>query len=128
MFESAGYVYKGAPRIRGVQIATIAIGTGEVLWIGAVGVNNADMQRAVQTLSGVFSDTLDDIEIHINPFIITPSDTADSDTGILQFANVDQLREYIMAHPNTPVDAEESENFDAYSGYIGTVVDYIGKI
>ena len=127
VFESAGFVYKGMPRIRGVQTATIAIGTDEVLWIGAVGVKMTDMQRAVQTLSGVFSDTLDDIEININAFVIAPTDT-DETSDIMRFTDINELREYIMAHPNTPPSADDSENFDAYSGYIGTVIDYIGKI
>jgi len=128
IFESAGYVYKGMPRIKNVQTATIAIGTDEVLWIGAVGVKNVDMQRAIQTLSDVFSDTLDDIEIHIHAFVIAAPDANDAPTDILQFANVNDLRNYITGVPNTPPDADASEDFDAYSGYIGTVVDYIGKI
>lgn len=127
IFESAGYVFKGMPKIKGVQTATVAIGTGEILWLGAVGVKTSDLQRAVDTLTGVFTDTLEDIEIHINAFVIAPTDSA-NDTNILRFANTDELREYIMAHPNTAPSADETENFDAYSGYIGTVVDYIGKI
>ena len=128
IFESMGYVYKGAPRIKNVQTSLVAIGTNEVLWIGAVGIKNTDMQRAVQTLSGIFSDTLDDIEIHINAFVVAAPDATDAPTDILQFATLDDLRNYITEIPNTPPDAEESENFDAYSGYIGTVIDYIGKI
>lgn len=128
IFETAGYVYKGAPKIKGVQTAGVAIGTNEVLWIGAIGVNNADMKRAVETLSGVFSDTLDDIEINIKAFVIGAPDASTAPTDILQFANAEDLRNYITKEPNTPPDADESENFDAYSGYIGTVIDYIGKI
>lgn len=128
IFESAGYVYKGSPRIKNVQTALVAIGTDEVLWIGAVGVKNTDMQRAVQTLAGVFTDTLEDIEIHIHAFIIAAPDTTDTNNDILQFATVDDLRNYINGVPNTPLDADESENFDAYSAYIGTVMDYVGKI
>ena len=129
IFESAGYVFKGMPKIKGVQTATVAIGTGEVLWIGGVGVTNADMRRAVQTMSDVFSDTLDDIEININAFIIgAPDANTAPDTDILQFANAEELRNYINERPNTPPDADESDNFDAYSGYIGTVMEYIGKI
>jgi len=128
IFESAGYVFKGMPKIKGVQTATVAIGTNEVLWIGAVGVKNANMQRAVSTLAGVFSDTLDDIEIHINAFVVAAPDAADAPSDILQFANVNDLRNYISGTPNTSPDADEAENFDAYSGYIGTVMDYIGKI
>ena len=129
IFEAAGYVFKGMPKIKNVQTATVAIGSGEVLWIGAVGVKNADMQRAVQTLSDVFSDTLDDIEININAFIVASPDAAEnSSTNILQFATVEDLRNYISGRPNTQPDEDERENFDAYSGYIGTVMDYIGKI
>ena len=128
IFKSAGYVYKGMPKIKNVQMAIVAIGTNEVLWMGAVGISDAEMQRAVQALSGVFSDTLDDIEININAFIVAPSNADNTDVNILHFATVDDLRNYIMAKPNTPPDADESENFDAYSGYIGTVMDYIGKI
>ena len=127
IFESAGYVVKGAPKIKNVQTAVIAIGTDEVLWIGAVDAKIDDMKRAVQTLSDVFSDTLEDIEIHINAFIIGSPENAD-DTSIMQFATIDDLREYISHIPNTPPDADATEDFDAYSAYIGTVVDYIGKI
>ena len=128
IFESAGYVYKGQTKIKSVPSAIIAIGTNEVLWIGAVGVKNADMQNAIQTLSGVFSDTLDDIEIHINAFVVAAPDATEAPADILQFATVDDLRNYIAGQPNTPPDTDEKENFDAYSGYIGTVIDYIGKI
>ena len=128
IFESAGYVFKGMPKIKNIQTATVAIGTAEVLWIGAVGINNTDMQRAIQTLSGIFTDTLEDIEIHINAFVIAAPDAAEAPQSILQFATVDDLRNYISGIPNTPPDADDTENFDAYSGYIGTVMDYIGKI
>lgn len=128
IFESAGYVYKGAPKIKNVHTAVVAIGTDEVLWIGAIRAKNTDMQSAVQTLSNVFSDTLDDIEIHINAFIISAPDVADATPDILQFASIDDLRDYIARNPNTKLDDDETENFDAYSGYIGTVIDYIGKI
>ena len=127
IFESNGFVYKGSPRIKGVQTSVIAIGTDEILWIGATGVSTTDMQRAIDALAGVFFDTLEDIEIHINAFIIDATDNATSDS-ILRFASVDDLRTYICEHPNKQPDEDEIENFDAYSGYIGTVVDYIGKI
>jgi hypothetical protein len=127
IFESAGYIVKGSPRIKGVQTSVIAIGNEEILWIGANGISTADMQRTIDTLNGVFTDTLEDIEIHIHAFIIGATD---NDTGdIMLFANTDELRAYISSHPNSPGDDEDdAENMDAYSAYIGTVVDYIRKI
>ena len=128
IFTSAGFVYKGSPRIKNMQSSIIAIGADEVLWLGATGVKTSDMKVAIDTMRGVFMDTLEDIEININAFIIgAPDASENSEPSILQFATVDELRTYIMAHPNTLSD-DDAENFDAYSAYIGTVVDYIGKI
>lgn len=127
IFESAGYVVKGSPRIKGIQTSVIAIGNQEVLWLGANGISTTDMQRTVDTLNGVFTDTLEDIEIHIHAFIIGATDNDAGD--IMHFANTNELREYISSHPNSPGDDEDdAENMDAYSAYIGTVVDYIRKI
>jgi len=128
IFTSAGFVYKGSPRIKNMQTSVIAIGTDEVLWLGATGVKTSDMKVAIDTMRGVFMDTLEDIEINMNAFIIgAPDASENSEPSILQFATVDELRTYIMAHPNTLSD-DDAENFDAYSAYIGTVIDYIGKI
>ena len=126
IFESAGYVVKGTPRIKNVQTSVIAIGSDEILWIGANDVSDTDMQSAINTLKGVFTDTLEDIEIDVHAFTI--GNNNDNDTNIMHFANVDELREYITAHPNPPLADDDTENFDAYSAYIGTVVDYIRKI
>ena len=126
IFTSAGFVYKGSPRIKNMQTSVIAIGTNEVLWIGATGVSSAEMRHAVDTLNSVFSDTLEDIEININAFIVDATDK--SDNSIRYFETVDDLRAFINEHPNVPPTEDEIENFDAYSAYIGTVVDYIGKI
>lgn len=127
VFTSAGFVYKGAPRIKNIQTSVIAIGTDEILWIGATGVSVPDMQLAVNTLKGVFSDTLEDIEINVNAFIIdAPDKTADD--SVMLFKSVDDLRAFMAEHQNIPPSEDEIENFDAYSGYIGTVIEYLGKI
>ena len=129
IFTSAGFVYKGSPRIKNIQTSVIAIGSDEVLWLGATGVKNSDMNNIIDTLKNIFSDTLEDIEINVNAFVIAAPDAAtNTDDSIMQFASVDDLRSFISEHPNTPPSEDEIENFDAYSGYIGTVVDYIGKI
>ncbi|MBO4625911.1 MAG: hypothetical protein J5679_01375 [Alphaproteobacteria bacterium] len=127
VFTSNGYLVKGAPRIKGIQTSVIAIGTDEVLWIGASGVSTTDMTKAVDTLKGVFTDTLEDIEIDVHAFIIDATDK-NADNDILLFDTVEDLRTYIDAHQNIAPDEDEAENFDAYSAYIGTVIDYIRKI
>lgn len=129
IFESAGYVSKNAPKIGNVRTALLAIGTNEVLWLGAVGVSTTDMRRAIDRLDQVFSDTLDDITISINGFVIQAPDAATSEfQDILMFASANEVREYIAAHPNPPLPDDDQGNFDAYSAYISTVADYVGKI
>ena len=130
IFTSAGFLVKGAPKIKNVQTSVIAIGPDEILWIGATGVSIQDMKKAVDTLNGVFLDTLEDIEININAFVIGATGTSDDedDSKIMRFDTVNDLRNYINEHPNPQMDESDTENFDAYSAYIGTVIDYIRKI
>lgn len=129
IFESAGYTIKRAPKIGTVQTALLAIGTGEQLWLGAVGITTTELRGAVDTMAGVFSDTLDDIYININAFVISaPDANAPGAPDILTFDSATTLRNYINEHKNTPPDADEAEGFEAFSSYISTVVDYLGKI
>lgn len=129
MFEDAGYVLKPNPQIGNIRTDLFAIGTNENLWMGAVGVKTTDMRVAIDRLAQVFSDTLDDIEININGFVIGAPDAATSEfQDILMFDSAAAVGEYIAAHPNPPVPADDAGNFDAYSAYISTVIDYIGKI
>jgi len=129
IFESAGYVVKPNPRIGNVRTDLFAIGTNENLWIGAVGVPTTDMRRAIDRLAQIFSDTLDDITININGFVIAAPDAATSEfQDILMFDSAAAVGQYISAHPNPPVPDDDAGNFDAYSAYISTVIDYIGKI
>lgn len=127
IFQDAGFVVKQAPIINGVQTSLFAAGTGEVVYIGATGITHDKMQSAIDKLRGVFSDTLDDIEININAFIVAPLDNSDNDS-IIDFATIDDLREYIQAHTNPPLPDDDDGNFDAFSSFITTVAEYIGNI
>ncbi len=128
IFKSAGYIIKPTPNIKGVRPSVFAIGTDEVLWIGSVGIATTDMRMAIDTLSQIFSDTLDDIQIGINGFVINAPDAATSEfEDILMFNTISDLRDYISAHPNPALPADGVANFDAYSAYISTVIDYVGK-
>lgn len=129
IFKSAGYTTKNPPRINGNRMSLLAIGTNETLWLGAHGIATTDMRRAIDKLNDVFSDTLDDIYINVSGFVIGAPDAATAEfDDILMFNDVDGLREYITAHPNAPLPDDDNGNFDAYSEYIDTVINYIGKI
>lgn len=127
IFTDAGYTTKQVSRISGVRVGLVAIGADETFWVGATGVAPADLQRVIDRLTTVFTDTLDDIIINVNGFIVAPTATTEND-DILTFENNDELREYIMAHPNPPLSDDDQEGFDAYSEYIDTVIKYTGQV
>jgi len=128
IFKSGGYVVKHSPQIGNFKPAVLAIGTNEILWIGGIGVSADTVEKAVEKMSTLFADTLDDIEIIINAFIVSPAGPNDN-TNILTFPDIDSLREYMRGHQNPPVEDAEGgkENFDAYSEYIDTVITYMDK-
>lgn len=128
IFESADYTTKETPKIGNVKIALLAIGANETLWVGAVGISTEAMQNAVTTIHDIFLDTLEDIEIDIHAFVVSATDaSAPKVPGILTFDTPDALRQYMNEHKNPQLDEDERENFEAFSAYISTVVDYLGK-
>lgn len=128
IFESVGYTVKKSPRINGYQTALMAIGTNENVWLGAVGIETTTLQSIIDTIQQIFSDTLDDIEITIHGFVIAAPDASNAPSDILTFDNNNQLREYMHQHPNPPSDPDMAENFNAFSEYISTVIDYLGHL
>lgn len=129
IFETAGYTVKNNPRIGTVNTELFAIGTNETLWIGATGVSTTALQNAIDTVNQIFSDTLDDIIINVDGFIISaPDANAPGAPDILTFDNIDALRQYMNEHKNPPLGEDDNENFEAFSAYISTVIDYLGKI
>lgn len=127
VFKDAGYTTKPTKKIGGLNPALIAIGTDEQLWIGGIDKSPADISAAIEKLSNIFNDTLDEIEIDITGFIVgdTPDDTP---TGILTFADINALREYMENNANPPLPDDDNGNFEAYSEYIDTVLNYVDKI
>ncbi len=127
IFEQANYSIKPSPQFDNFKPALMAIGTNESVWMGGIGIAPERLQGAINKLSEIFMDTLEDIEIDINGFIVQPT-TAPENDKILSFDSIDALREYISTHPNPPVSADEEGNYAAYSEYIDTVITFIGKI
>lgn len=128
IFESTGYTIKPTPHIS-TPISLLAIGANETVWIGGTGITTDALKTLIDKMQQIFSDTLDDIEITVNGFIISAPD-ADTPSApeILTFDSTDSLRNYMEQHSNPPLDPDDAENFDAFSSYMSTVVEYLGKI
>lgn len=127
IFEDANYTTKPTPRIQGLPTLLFAIGSDETVWIGAGDCQPTDLSKRIEIIQQVFSDTLDDVDITVNGFILNknvPQITAD----ILVFDSTESLRNYISTHPNIPPTAEEADTFEAFSSYISTVIEYLGRI
>lgn len=129
IFTDAGYTVKNAPNINGLQTSLMAIGTNENVWIGAVGIKTNIFNAALNVVRQVFADTLEDIEITVHGFIISaPDATNPASPDILTFDSPNNLREYMNKHRNPPLPSDDNGNFDAFSSYISTVIDYLEKL
>ena len=128
IFEKNNYKVLKPKTIKNTPLSLIALGTSEVLWLGATDISHQQMLDIMTAFKSVFQETLDDIEIDVNAFIINPTDT-ESNEAIIDFANLDELSNAINEHPNPDEsDADrESGNMDAFSGYIETVLTYLGN-
>lgn len=128
IFTSTGYIITKNPSIPNNPISLVAIGSSEKLWIGGVGISVQQMQNVISKLEQIFSDTLDEIIIDINGFIVSPNLSDNTPAGnILTFNTAQELYQYMSAHKN-PTDDTDPESIRAFETYINTVMDYIGKI
>ena len=126
-FVDADYEIKDLIRIDGKYPAVIAIGTNEQLFLGTVNLDEDVLQDTLKRIELCFADTLDGIKIHTRILCV---DGTKSGTGndIIHFATTDSLTKYISQHQNTaPKTHEDKADFEAYSEYIGVVIEYLFK-
>ena len=129
IFSSAGYIIKKSATVEGYQIPLIAVDSMQQLWIGGENIETTVMQKIVDSFQQIFCDTLEDIDIPIIGFVVNPVDIANPVApNILIFKTDDELRTYMMENPNPPLDPDMSENCEAFSTFISTVIDYIGRL
>ncbi|MDE6570729.1 MAG: hypothetical protein K2L95_00715 [Alphaproteobacteria bacterium] len=128
IFESAGYTVKPSPRIAGIRPALFAIGADETLWMGSVGIEPGRLNAAMERLNSVFTDTLEDIVIRINGFVIDARGPVPDGANIHVFDSLDAVRTYMDAHRNRTMTDAERDDFGAYSEYIDTVSNYLNKV
>ena len=129
IFEKNGYRVLEPKSITNIPLSLIALGANETLWIGANDISHEQMADVMLAFKNVFAETLEDIEIDINAFIINPTDD-DQVEAILDFHDTDELASAIENTPNESESEdkeEESENMNAFAGYIETVLTYLGN-
>ncbi len=126
IFESVGYTIKTPPCVGVFCPALTAIGHEITLWIGAVDVGTNAVQGVIDAFKSIFEKTLDgEIDITTKGFVVNATDASDPEApDILLFDSIDKLREYMQQNPDI-ADEDSSEEFEAFSQYISTVIKHI---
>ena len=128
VFTDAGYVVKKNPTISGFTPNVFAIAPNEILWIGAVDTDINKLQSAVNRLDSIFKETLEDIKININAFLIDTTGQTNATDSVIVLKSLDEFKKFVSELPPVwPKDMSnyEQENFDAYSEYIDTIIQYV---
>lgn len=130
IFAQAGYIVKPCKAIGALQSPAIAVGYDQSVWIGVTNKSPQETQGAIDTLVSFFSDTLGETaaDINVNACIVNPSGNAeDTSDAIHLFSTLDKLDQFMAENNNKEPEDFEPELFDAFSSYIDTVMNYIGK-
>lgn len=128
IFTNAGYVIKPNITIGGFTTNLFAIGTGELVWFGAIDCDMEKFRNTVNRLNSIFSETLEDIPINVFAFILDTKNRYKTDDNTLIFHTTEELKEFMATNTNPPLTDSERENFDAYSNYIDTVIQYAKNV
>lgn len=129
VFSNNGYIVKPNPKISGFVPNLFAIGNNEVVWIGGVDCDIEKMMNGIQKLDSVFKETLEDITININAFVLDTMNKYNSENNsVLVFKSIEELKEFIEQHPADQITEMDQESFDSYSEYIDTIIQYIKNI
>ena len=129
IFSDNGYLVKQNPTISGFTPNLFAIGNNEIVWVGGVDCDIEKMMQGLQRLDSVFKETLEDIQININAFVLDTLNKYDSENNdLFIFKSIDDLKAFITEHPADDIEETDQESFDSYSEYIDTIIKYIKNI
>lgn len=125
IFSENSFLIKKSPTISGLKLNLFAIGANETVWMGGVNCNIEKIKSAIEKLESIFTDTLEDIPITVNAFVIDTLKKYNQDSRVHVFHSMDELRKYISENPGEEIPDTASEDFNAYSDYIDTVLSLL---
>ena len=130
IFSANGYLVKPNPTIKGFTPNVFAIANNEILWIGGIDCDIEKIKTSIEKLQSVFKTTLEDIPINTNGFILDTMNKYNQSSidNIFIFKSIDELKNFITEHPAAKIEDEDKENFDSYSEYIDTIIQYIKNL
>ena len=122
IFSENAFLVKKNPTILGLKLNLFAIGANEIVWMGGVNCDIEKLKAAIEKIESIFTDTLEDIPITVNAFVLDTLKRYDSDSRIHIFHSIDEIQRYIDENPGEKISDDDREDFDAYSDYIDTVL------
>jgi len=128
VFTEHGYTLKPNQKISGFTPNLFAIAPNEILWIGGIDQDIIKLQSATNKLQSLFQETLEDITIHINAFMLDTMNNQPNIDSVLIFKSIEELKEFLDKNPVEQIqdgDTLDKNNFDAYSEYIDTIIQYL---
>ena len=127
IFTENNFLVKKNPTILGLKLNLFAIGANEIVWMGGVNCDMEKLKSAIKKLESVFTETLEDIPITVNAFVLDTLKRYDSDSRIRVFHDPEDLRKYISENPAEDISDSDHADFNAYSDYIDTVLTLLYK-
>ena len=127
IFTENNFLVKKNPTILGLKLNLFAIGANEIVWMGGVNCDIEKLKSAIEKLDSVFSETLEDIPITVNPFTLDTLKRYESDSRVKIFHDMEDLRKYISENPAEDISDSDHADFNAYSDYIDTVLTLLYK-
>ena len=128
IFSENSFLVKKQPTISGFKPNLFAIGTNEIVWIGGVDCELNKLSDIIKRLESTFKETLEDITITVNAFLIDTNKKYNSDERVKIFHDIKELKDYVSKNPAKKVTDADREDFDAYSEYIDTVLTLLYKM
>lgn len=130
IFSDLGYTVKPDIRFGSTKSSLFAISPDESIWVATSDISVNEMDKFINKLQTIFNDSLEDITLEINSFVINPTETGITQNDIATFDTVEDLKNFMQTHraPTLPNDPEELETFNAFSEYIDTVISYANKM
>ena len=128
IFSENGYILKPNITIEGLTVNLFAIGNNEMLWLGAIDCEIDDLIRAANKLDSIFKETLEDITIHMNVFLLDTLKKYPANDSIMIFHDIEEVKQIVSENPADKIEDSEQESFNSYSEYIDTIVQYIKNL
>lgn len=131
LFEEAGYETIPAKKIENIISPVFAFSYDMTLIIASANTSPSETMRAIGTLMTFCEDSLGEnfSELMLRGYIVSPTGEANPNPElILTFDNTDALRTFLTEHKNEKPKDFDKDLHEAFSLFLKTMINYMGKM